>query len=259
MNSCGETTQPCGEPVEVNCMSEKMLLTWSRCDLWVRKSRSHRMSWSSRWKEEESLLARMWGWRVLNAEEKSANRSLAEVLGRSKCSWRVSRMNILASSTPLLVRYANWRGSIGELVAFVMWCFTIFSIDIITREVRATSLRSLSVFGGTLLGDRDDCRVFPQLGYCPIIKGRLEQGLKNIFQLLGTVPQSTNADVVWSRRACLFGSPEGSHYVLCGEREGRVFGLECFFSFISLHGVVFLKPGEEGVEWIFCFTLTWQL
>lgn len=50
--------QSWGEPVEVCCRSEKVLLTHTLCDLWVKKSNNHRMSWSSRWKRGESLWAK---------------------------------------------------------------------------------------------------------------------------------------------------------------------------------------------------------
>jgi len=63
-------------------------------------------------------------------------------LGSSRCLCTVSKMNILASSTPLLVRYANWRGLIIEFVSHEM----LFNnrLSFITREVRATGLKSLS-------------------------------------------------------------------------------------------------------------------
>lgn len=106
---------------------------------------------------------------MLNAEEKSMNRSLAKDLGNSKCLCTVSKMNILASSTPLHMRYANWRGSIKE---FVSRCFTIFSIAFITREVRATGLNSLSSLVVLLIGM--GMTVESHLGNCTAIEGSLD-------------------------------------------------------------------------------------
>lgn len=59
MNSRGERTQPCRTPLRCVGVSGDFV-----CDLQVRKSRSHRISWLFSWKEEESLLSRLWGWRV---------------------------------------------------------------------------------------------------------------------------------------------------------------------------------------------------
>ncbi len=121
------------------------------------------------------------------------------MFGCSKCLCIVSRMNILALSTPLFVRYTNWKGSIRELVTSMIGCLTILSIAFITSEVRATGLKSLSTFGNTFLGDGDHCQVFPQLGNCTIVHRFLEQDLKYTSQLLSTVPQNLIADAVWAK------------------------------------------------------------
>ncbi len=73
-----ERIQPCGEPVKVKRMSEKVLLTSTLCDLLLRKVIIHRVSW---W-----FSAKMCGCMVLNAEEKPTyRRFLAVLLGVSRC------------------------------------------------------------------------------------------------------------------------------------------------------------------------------
>lgn len=104
MKSRGESTQPYGEPVEVCRSSDNVLLTRTLCDLLAKKFNNHLLSRLSRWKWQVSLLARMWGCSVLNAEEKSAIRSLADVFGHSRCLCIVSMKNTLALSTPLPAR-----------------------------------------------------------------------------------------------------------------------------------------------------------
>ena len=83
----------------------------------------------------------MCGCRVLNAD-KSANRTLAVVLRCSRCLCTVSMMSVLASSTPLLEWFTNWRGSINRSFTVIMSFFMNLSIALIMREVRATGLRS---------------------------------------------------------------------------------------------------------------------
>lgn len=51
-------------------------------------------------------------------------------------------MNVLVSSTPVPVQYANWRGSIIESVLLMMWYLTILSIAFIAKEVTAMGQRS---------------------------------------------------------------------------------------------------------------------
>ena len=132
--------QPCGGPVEVTETSEATSLTSTLCDLLVRKSVTHRISWWSRLRQGESFSFRICGCQMLNAEEKSANSSLAVVLGCSRCS-SVS-MSVLASLTPLPARYKNWRGSISGSVTVMMCLFMTLSIAPVMRGVRATGLRS---------------------------------------------------------------------------------------------------------------------
>lgn len=67
-------------------------------------------------------------------------------------------MNILASSTPLLVAYANWRGSVRVRYADdVLFNNPLHSL----HHKRGESHRSKFVeyLGCALLGDEDDCRV----------------------------------------------------------------------------------------------------
>ena len=116
-----EWTQPWGEPV-VTETSEKVLLTSTLRDLLVRKPGIHRISWWSRWKRVESFSARMCGCRVLNAEERPANSSMAVVLGCSRFLCSAPMMSFLASSTPLPARYVNWRGSITTGVVWARCC-----------------------------------------------------------------------------------------------------------------------------------------
>ena len=66
----------------------------------------------------DSSSARMCGCKVLNADERSANRSVA--LGCSRCLCTVSTMSVLASSAPLPAWYTNWRGSINGSVTVIM-------------------------------------------------------------------------------------------------------------------------------------------
>jgi hypothetical protein len=89
MKRSGERTHPCGEAVEVKRVSDSVWFTNTLCDLLVRKSIIHRVSWWLRWKRVMSFSARMCGCMLLNADEKSANRSLAVVLGVSRCLWMV--------------------------------------------------------------------------------------------------------------------------------------------------------------------------
>ena len=110
------------------------------------------VSWWSKLNRVINFSASMCGCMVLNAEEKSANRSLAVVLGVSRCLWMVSKMNILASSTPLPALYANCSVSINGSADLVMEFLTILSIAFITKEVRATGLRSFSTLVGPFLG-----------------------------------------------------------------------------------------------------------
>lgn len=72
---------------------------------------------------------------VLKAKEMLTNRSLAIVLGFSRCMSMVSKMNILASSTSLPALYVNYSRSIKGSTGWVMGFLTIFSIAFITKEV----------------------------------------------------------------------------------------------------------------------------
>lgn len=131
------------------------------CHLLVRKFVIHSISWSSRWKRVESFFARMCGCRVLNAEE-----SPAVVLGCSRCLYIVSMMYILASSTPLPVQFANWRGSISGSVTLMMWFLMTLSIAFITSEVRATGLRSFRALTEFFLGTETTVECFHSWGRC---------------------------------------------------------------------------------------------
>lgn len=67
-----------------------------------------------------------------------------------------SRMNIFASLLLRLMRYANWKGSICELITPMLCCLTILSIAFIAKEMRATCLKSLSTLVVLFLRDEDD-------------------------------------------------------------------------------------------------------
>ena len=98
----------------------------------------------------EFLCKEMCGCRVLNAEEKSSNSSLAVVLGCSRCLCTVTMMS--ASSTPLPAWYSNWIGFISGLDMTL-------SIAFITREVRATGLGLFRALTELFLQDGDHCGV----------------------------------------------------------------------------------------------------
>lgn len=75
-----------GEPLEVYCTTDRVLLTSTHHDLWIRKSSNYTTSWSSRETLEENLLEGRWGWRGFNAEEECANKSL--LWGGCKSIWK---------------------------------------------------------------------------------------------------------------------------------------------------------------------------
>ena len=83
----------------------------------------------------------------MKADEKSTNIVLTCVLEPSRClRIRFNRV-MVASWTPLLVLYANCRGSSRWLVLKIMFFLTSFSNYFITSEVRAMGLKSFRVFG----------------------------------------------------------------------------------------------------------------
>lgn len=111
MKSRGERTQPWGEPVFNTWALDFMPFLKTCCVLSVKKFRINNKGWSSNLKWEARRLISKWGCILLMAKEKSANRILAKVLGLSKRLYTLSRINSLASSTPLLAWYANCSGS----------------------------------------------------------------------------------------------------------------------------------------------------
>ncbi len=62
------------------------------------------------------------------------------------CCWGFPGACERCHAYPLSGLYANWSGSIRESVSSVMWVFMTLSIALITREVKATVLRSFGTF-----------------------------------------------------------------------------------------------------------------
>ena len=73
INSRGDSTHPWGEPILVIIWSEREEPTFTCWTLWLRKSRSQSIRLPSSSKSSCSLWARVLGWMVLNADEKSKN------------------------------------------------------------------------------------------------------------------------------------------------------------------------------------------
>ncbi len=107
----GERTQPWGEPADVIDCVEKCSLTVTLRALLVGKSKIQPTMLKSNTKRSVSFFTSRWGCMVLNTDEKSTNNSLACFLLPSKCLYMKLRRVTLASCTPLLMPYANSRGS----------------------------------------------------------------------------------------------------------------------------------------------------
>ena len=109
---------------------------------------------------------------------------------------------------------ASCSETIRALVTVRMCCLMTLSMAFISRDVRATGLKSFRVvillfFGMGMTG------VFPKLRDCAGVHGSLKPLLEHSPLLLSTEFQDPAADVVWARRAILPGPPEGSHHLLC--------------------------------------------
>lgn len=83
----------------------------------------------------------------MKADEKSTNSVLTWVLVPSRCLRMRLRRVMVASWTPLLVLYANCRGSSRWFVFRIMLFLTSFSNDFITSDVSAMGLKSFKVLG----------------------------------------------------------------------------------------------------------------
>ena len=74
MKSRGESTHPCGEPVDEQTFSERLPFTLTLCVLFVNKLRIQPTRLLLRSNCSSSLVVKIWGWIVLKAEEKSINK-----------------------------------------------------------------------------------------------------------------------------------------------------------------------------------------
>lgn len=100
-NSKGERTQPWGDPVEETRVSDRTPLTLTRCGLSVKKSISQAIRPGSTLWKSLNLPAKICGWMLLKADEKSMNKRWAKDLAPSR--WFKTRFKRVAkaSSTPL--------------------------------------------------------------------------------------------------------------------------------------------------------------
>ena len=73
MNNKGESTHPCGEPVEEHTLSDKTPWTLTLCVLFVRKLKIQPTRFLLKLKCSKRLCVKMCSWIVLKAEEKSIN------------------------------------------------------------------------------------------------------------------------------------------------------------------------------------------
>ena len=128
MKSRGESTHPCGEPVDEQTFSERLPFTLTLCVLFVNKLRIQPTRLLLRSNCSSSLVVKIWGWIVLKAEEKSINKSLAWEPLLSKCLKSKFSKVTVASSTPYGVYKQIAEGQVNAPFFLIFQTSPIFQI-----------------------------------------------------------------------------------------------------------------------------------
>ena len=166
-NRIGERTHPCGAPVYTITSSDntgyllREPFNLTRCRRSYRNCLIHRIrsGFISRF---NNFLIRTCGCIVLKADEKSINRTRTVVPEVSR--WLAIKLNRgnVASSTPLLVLYTNFWGSMWLVTDLISWLHTSLSMHLTMIDVSATGRKSLNYLAPGFFGNGHNSGLFPR-------------------------------------------------------------------------------------------------